>query len=172
MTGRGDQGCIGREGASEGVPEAVGQAVGGGRQSGWGRLPSVTNAIEAGTWGPGDSGWALARRPGRGGGGLPPFQCIPGGDSAAPPTCTPREGCNPMGQHPGDPTAFGTVRPRGGGHLRVARRREPQPSAPTNRGTPAEAVRGRATKKNNLRHPRVHGTHGVRRTEAGMYRKR
>ena len=37
------QGCIGREGA----PEAVRQAVGGGCQSGLGRLLSVTNAIEA-----------------------------------------------------------------------------------------------------------------------------
>ena len=42
--GRG-QGCIRREGASE----AVRQAVGGGCQSGWGRLLSVTNAVEAGT---------------------------------------------------------------------------------------------------------------------------
>ena len=38
--------------------EAVGQAVGGGCQSGWGRLLSVTNAIEAGTWRQGGSGWA------------------------------------------------------------------------------------------------------------------
>ena len=30
--------------------EAVRQAVGGGCQSGWGRLLSVTNAAEAGTW--------------------------------------------------------------------------------------------------------------------------
>ena len=43
------QGCIRREGTSEAAPEAVGQAVGGGCQSGWGRLLSVTNAIEAGT---------------------------------------------------------------------------------------------------------------------------
>ena len=41
-----------------GGPEAVRQAVGGGCQSGWGRLLSVTNAIEAGTWRQGDSGWA------------------------------------------------------------------------------------------------------------------
>ena len=52
------QGCMGRERASEVVPEAVRQAVGGGCQSGWGRLLSVTNAIEAGTWRRGDSGWA------------------------------------------------------------------------------------------------------------------
>ena len=44
------QRCIGREGASEAAPEAVRQAVGGGCQSGWGRLLSVTNAIEAGIW--------------------------------------------------------------------------------------------------------------------------
>ena len=43
-----DQGCIRREGASEAALEAVRQAVGGGCQSGWGRLLSVTNAIEAG----------------------------------------------------------------------------------------------------------------------------
>ena len=52
------QKCIGRKGASEAAPEAVGQAVGGGFQSGWGRLLSVTNAVEAGTWRQGDSGWA------------------------------------------------------------------------------------------------------------------
>ena len=48
------QGCIRSEGASE----AVRQAVGGGCQSGWGRLLSVTNAIEAGAWRHGHSGWA------------------------------------------------------------------------------------------------------------------
>ena len=52
------QGSIRREGASEAAPAAVGQAIGGGCQSGWGRLLSVTNAIEAGTWRQGDSGWA------------------------------------------------------------------------------------------------------------------
>ena len=52
------QGCIRREGTSEPAPEAVGQAVGGGYESGWGRLLSATNAIEAGTWRQGDSGWA------------------------------------------------------------------------------------------------------------------
>ena len=45
------QGCVGREGALEAAPEAVRQAVGGG-------LLSVTNAIKAGTWRQGDSGWA------------------------------------------------------------------------------------------------------------------
>ena len=50
------QGCIRREGTSKAVPEAVAQAVGGGCQSGWGRLLSVTNAIEARTWRQGDSG--------------------------------------------------------------------------------------------------------------------
>ena len=46
------------KGASEGAPEAVRQAVGGGCQSGWGRLLSVTSAIESGTCRQGDSGWA------------------------------------------------------------------------------------------------------------------
>ena len=44
--GGGGQGCIRREGASE----AIRQAVRGGCQSGWGRLLSVTHAMEAGTW--------------------------------------------------------------------------------------------------------------------------
>ena len=57
-------GCIGREETSE----AVRQAVGGGCRSGWGRLLPVTNAIEAGTWRPG-------QRPG-GGAYLLPFQYI------------------------------------------------------------------------------------------------
>ena len=52
------QGCIRREGTSEAAPEAVRQAVGGGCQSGRGRLLSVTNAIDAGTCRQGDSGWA------------------------------------------------------------------------------------------------------------------
>ena len=56
--GRGEQGCIRRERASEAAPEAVRQAVGGGCQSGWGRLLSATNATEAGTWRQRDSGWA------------------------------------------------------------------------------------------------------------------
>ena len=74
--GRGSQHrCNRREGASEAAPGAVGQAVGGGCQSGWGRLLSVTSAIEAGTWRQGSSGCALAGRPGRG--HLPPFPCIP-----------------------------------------------------------------------------------------------
>ena len=60
-------------------PEAVRQAVGGGCRSGWGRLLSVTNAIEAATCRNGDSGWAQAGRPGDGGYPPPPhFQCIPG----------------------------------------------------------------------------------------------
>ena len=46
------------EETSEAAPEAVRQAVGGGYQSGWGRLLSVTNAIEAGTCRQGDSGRA------------------------------------------------------------------------------------------------------------------
>ena len=73
-------------GTSEGVTEAVRRADGGGCQSGWGRLLSVTNAIEAGTWGSGDSGWASTGRPERGGGvSPPPFKCIPG-EGAPPPS--------------------------------------------------------------------------------------
>ena len=53
-----EEGHIRRDGVSKAVPEAVGHAVGGGCQSGWGRLLSVTNAIEAGTWRQGDIGWA------------------------------------------------------------------------------------------------------------------
>ena len=51
-------GCSRRGGTSEAAPDTVRQAVGGGCQSGWGRLRSVTNVIEAGTWSRGDSGWA------------------------------------------------------------------------------------------------------------------
>ena len=43
------QGSIRREGTSEAAPELIRQAVGEGAQGGWGRLLSVTNAIEAGT---------------------------------------------------------------------------------------------------------------------------
>ena len=53
---RGRAGVGGR--AGEAAPEALRQAVGGWCQSGWGRLLSVTNAVEAGTWRQGDSGWA------------------------------------------------------------------------------------------------------------------
>ena len=52
------QGCITRERASEAAREVVRQTVGGGCQSDWGRLLSVTNAVEAGTWRQGDSGRA------------------------------------------------------------------------------------------------------------------
>ena len=52
------QGRIRREGTSEAAPDVIRQAVGGGCQSSWGRLLLVTNAIEAGTWRQGDSGWA------------------------------------------------------------------------------------------------------------------
>ena len=65
------QGCIRREGTSEAAPEAVTQAVGGGCQSGWGRLSSFRNAIQAGIWRQGDSGWVKAGRPG-GAGFTPP----------------------------------------------------------------------------------------------------
>ena len=43
---------------SEAAPGAVRQAVGGGCRSGWGRLLSVTNAVEVGAWRQGNSGWA------------------------------------------------------------------------------------------------------------------
>ena len=49
------------KGTSEAAPEAVeavGQAVEGGCQSGWGRLLSVTNVIEAGACRQGDCGYA------------------------------------------------------------------------------------------------------------------
>ena len=49
LEGKGPQGV---------TPEAVKQAVGGGCPSSWGRLLSVTNAIEADTCRQGDSGWA------------------------------------------------------------------------------------------------------------------
>ena len=52
-----DQGRIRRERTSEAAPGAVGQAVGGGYQSGWGLL-SATNAMEASACRQGDSGWA------------------------------------------------------------------------------------------------------------------
>ena len=56
--GGGGQGCIGTEGTAEAAPETVRQAAGGGCGSGWGRLLSVTSAIEAGTLRQGYSGWA------------------------------------------------------------------------------------------------------------------
>ena len=52
--GGGGHGCIRREGFSEGTPEALRQAVGGGCQSGWGRLLSVTNKPPP--WGKGAGG--------------------------------------------------------------------------------------------------------------------
>ena len=45
--GGGGQECIRMRGTSEAAPEAARQSVGGGCQSGWGQLLSVTNAIEA-----------------------------------------------------------------------------------------------------------------------------
>ena len=76
------------EGAAEAAPEAVKQAVGGYCQSGWGRLLSVTNAIEAGTWRRETvAGGRLGAL--EGGSPPPPFQCIPGRrgceDGQAPP---------------------------------------------------------------------------------------
>ena len=67
------QGGIRRERVSVVAPEAGREVVGGGCQSGGGWLLSVTNAIEAGTWREGDSGWAWAGRPwGEGGGATSP----------------------------------------------------------------------------------------------------
>ena len=73
------QGCMRREGASEAAPGAVRQAVGGGCSSGWGRLLSVTNAVEAGSCRHEDSGWAQAGRSGGcvWGGASPPFPMHP-----------------------------------------------------------------------------------------------
>ena len=56
------QGCIRREGTSEVAPDAVGQAVGGGCQSGWGRLLSVNNGIEPGTCRQGDTSTCIPHR--------------------------------------------------------------------------------------------------------------
>ena len=72
-------GVWGLGGTSQGGPEAVKQAVGGGCQSGWRRTLSVTNALEAGTCRQGVAGHRLGTLEG-GGGGVPwpPFQCIPG----------------------------------------------------------------------------------------------
>ena len=71
----GGQGCN----RTEGAQRRLGRRLEGVCQSGWGRLLSVTNAVEAGTWRQGDSGWAYAGRPGKGGGTPPPpAQCIPG----------------------------------------------------------------------------------------------
>ena len=50
-----------RKGPPRAAPEAVRQAVRGGFHSGysgWGRLLSATNAIKAGAWRQGHSGWA------------------------------------------------------------------------------------------------------------------
>ena len=71
------QGCIRREWTSEAAPEAVRQAVGGGCRSGWGRLLSVTIAIEPGTWCV--RGTVAGHRLGAlGGYPPPPLQCNPG----------------------------------------------------------------------------------------------
>ena len=59
------------EGTSEVAPEAVREAVGGGCRSGWGRLLSVTSAIEAGTC------CQAGHRLGALEGGLPPFPMHP-----------------------------------------------------------------------------------------------
>ena len=64
--------CRRRDWASPGPPAAVRQAVRGVCHSGWGRLLSVTNAVEAGTWRQGGSGWAIGWAPWRGGRPPPP----------------------------------------------------------------------------------------------------
>ena len=70
------EGCRRREGASEAVPEAVRQAVGGGCRSGWGGYCRLQMALRPAL---GVRGTLAGRRLGalEGGGGLPPFQCIP-----------------------------------------------------------------------------------------------
>ena len=82
-----------RVGALKAAPEAVRQAVGGGCQSGWGRLLSVTNAMEAGTWHQGGGGggggggqWlGIGWAPGRRGGGASPISnASPGGEGVPP----------------------------------------------------------------------------------------
>ena len=69
----------------EGAPKAVRQAVGGGCQSGWGQLLSVTNAIEAGTCRQG----TVAGRPGVCGGVPPPLPMHQGRAKSPPPHPTP-----------------------------------------------------------------------------------
>ena len=117
------KGCIRRERTSEAAPEAVRQAVGGGCRSGWGRLLSVTYAIEPGTWSQGDSGW---------GGGYPPIPMHP---CAAP--IAPHVGIHKTTiVHP--PLLVHT-------HLRTARGPEagaPPPEVPANQQPSADA-RGR-----------------------------
>ena len=69
----GGLGGIRREGASEVALQAIRKGVGGGCQSGWVRLLSVTNAMKVGTCRQGDGGWAYAGRPGGGGAGGAPM---------------------------------------------------------------------------------------------------
>ena len=91
-----EQVCVGRGGTSE----AVRQAVGGGCRSGWGRLLSVTNGIEAGLCRQGDRGWVLA---GRRGGGMPPpppFSCIPVQEPASEDVDVPETDAAVVGQAP------------------------------------------------------------------------
>ena len=65
--------CFRREGASAAALDGVRQAVGGGCRSGWGRLLSVANAIEAGTCCQGDGLGALGGGIPSKGGGVPPY---------------------------------------------------------------------------------------------------
>ena len=76
------------QGPPERGPAAVRRAVGGGCQSGLGRLLSVTNATEAGTGRRGDCGLSIGRALWRGGGVTPtPLLMHPwrGGGDASPP---------------------------------------------------------------------------------------
>ena len=79
------QACIRGEVTSKAAPEAVRQAVGGGCQSGWGRLLSITNAIEAGTW---RQGTVAGHRQGalEGGGGVFERPYTIGGGGGTPPS--------------------------------------------------------------------------------------
>ena len=62
-----------RAGGGDGGMGGGRQAVGRGCQSGWGRLRSVTNAVEAGTWRQGGQWLSVGWAPWRGGGrGVPP----------------------------------------------------------------------------------------------------
>ena len=107
------------------APEAVRQAVGGGCQSGWGRLLSVTNANEPGTCRQRDNGWAS-----RGSGGcLPPFQCMCWGGVNSP--IPQMKSGNTTGCHTGrraaDMTQRRTVVPGGGSSGGSACRPAPRP---------------------------------------------
>ena len=129
--------------ALEGASEAVRQAVGGGCRSGWGRLLSVTNAIEADTWRQGDSGWAPSRRGGEGSllsNASPKASLPPGGGVAGP-----AAGPGPLGarralrlQRAGTWNSYAHARG-------AAARREVQPPAP--RPAPSRTRKGGVTER-------------------------